>query len=226
MEVLAVLGTSLLSFAALFVIAKLMGKKQIAQLEYIDYIIGISIGSIAAQMAVDTSTPFYHYLIAMGIYLVIDIIITLVSRKSFLLKKVFKGRPILLIDDGKLLYNNLKKSKLDLNELLALCRSKNYFDINDIAFCIFENNGQISILPKSHATPLASGDMNIKKERPKLSVEFIIDGIIISEALKQTNKNKAWLLDKLNQKSAQNIQDIALASYDVQNDDIIVFFKN
>ncbi|MDD4002954.1 MAG: DUF421 domain-containing protein [Clostridia bacterium] len=226
MKTLQVLGIAALSFAALFLIAKIMGKKQLSQLEFIDYVVGISIGSTAAQMSADTSTPFYHYLISMGVYLALDVLITLISRKTFKLKGFFKGMPLVLINDGKLLYENLKKSKLDINELLALCRIKNYFNINDIAFCIFETNGEISVLPKSHATPVVSGDMNIKKEHPNLSIDFIIDGAIISHALREAGKSKAWLLEKLKEKNAYKLEDIALVNFDIQKDDIAVYFKN
>lgn len=224
-EFLNVFFTAALSFVALFIIAKIMGKKQISQLDFIDYAVGISIGSIAAQMATDASIPFYHYLAAMSIYMLLDIIVAYLSVKSIWFRKIFRGKHVLLINDGKLLYENLSKSKLDLSELLAMCRAKDYFNINDIAFCIFETNGDISILPKSHATPLVSGDMNISTKRPYLSIDFILDGQIIDNAIKQAGKTKAWLLDKLKEKSADNLENIALVNYNIEKDDISIYYK-
>jgi len=225
-DYIRVLLTATLSFVVLFIISKLMGKKQIAQLDFVDYVVGISIGSIAAQMSVDGDIPYYHFITAMAIYLVLDIMITFFSRKSTFFRKIFKGKPIILIYDGKLIYKNIKKSKLSINDFLSLCRKKDYFNINDISYCVFETNGELSILPNSYATPIVSGDMDIKKSPPNLSIDFIIDGKIIDNALKQVGKTKSWLQDKLKSKSVEKVNNIALAIYNNQNDDVKLFFKN
>jgi uncharacterized membrane protein YcaP (DUF421 family) len=223
-EILQILFTSATSFITLFIIAKLMGKKQISELSFVDYVVGISIGSISAAMAVDSETPFYHFLIAMAIYLLFDYIISLLSIKSIVMKNFLRGAPVLLIYDGRLQYENLKKSMLDINEFLALCREKNFFDINDIAYCVYETNGGISILPKSHASPILAGDMNLAGKRPALSIDFIIDGQIMDKALKQAGKKREWLLEKLKNKNVK-VEDVALANYVKQKDDIVVYFK-
>ncbi len=224
-DIVTVLFTASLSFAALFLIAKLMGKNQISELNFVDYAVGISIGSIAAQMSIDNEIPFYHYLAAMFIYFLFDMVISYISLKSLKMKKLLRGTPQILINDGKLEYENFKKNRLDINEFLAMCREKNYFDINDIAYCIYETNGEISILPKSHATPLVSGDMNISKARPSLTADMVIDGQIIDKALEKEGKTADWLLNKLKSKNA-DLDNIALANYNKQNDDVIIFFKN
>lgn len=224
MEALRVVLTGAASFLALFIIAKIMGKKQIAQLEFVDYVVGISIGSIAAQMAVDGEIPQYHFLIAMAMYALLDFILNLLSRKCIKLRKVLQGTPLILVYDGKLIYENLVKSKLDLNQFLSLCREKNYFDVNDIAYCIFETNGQLSILPKANASPTTCGDMNLEKGKPALSIDFVMDGRIIENALREAGKDKQWLLEKLGI-SEEEVKSIALATYDRENDDIIVHRK-
>lgn len=226
MEVIRVFLTAASSFLSLFIIAKIMGKKQIAQLEFVDYVVGISIGSIAAQMAVDSEIPHYHFLIAMGLYAALDFLANLLSRKSIKLRKFLKGKPLVLVYDGKLDYQNLVKSKLDINEFMALCREKDFFDINDIAYCLFETNGQVSILPKKEASPTTCGDLNLEKEPPALSIDFIMDGRIIEPALKEAGKDKKWLLQKLNIKDEEEIKSIALATYDRKNDTVIAHKKN
>ena len=124
-EILKIVIFSIISVVYLFIISKILGKKQIAQLEFIDYVIGISIGSIAAEMATDLNeTPFYHYLIAMTTFFLFDVLITFLGRKGFRLKNFLKGKPIMVIYEGKINYRNLKKSKLDVNELCSLCREK------------------------------------------------------------------------------------------------------
>lgn len=219
-----VILTATSSFLALFIIAKIMGKKQIAQLEFVDYVVGISIGSIAAQMAVDSQIPQYHFLIAMALYAALDFIINLLSRKSIKIRKLLQGTPLILVYNGKLNYENLVKSKLDLNQFLSMCREKNFFDVNDIAYCIFETDGQLSILPKENASPTTCGDMNLDKEKSSLSIDFIMDGRIIENALKEAGKDKKWLLSKLGM-SEEEVKSVALASYDKKNDDVIAHYK-
>lgn len=110
MEVVKVILHALLAFFILFVISKILGKKQVAQLEFTDYVIGISIGSIAAQMAIDPKIPYYHFIVGMAIFGLVDLLITIVSRKATVLNKIFKGVPIILVDKGNLVYKNLKKA--------------------------------------------------------------------------------------------------------------------
>src|SRR5690554_8233766 len=100
------------SFAVLFIISKILGKKQVAQLEFIDYAVGISIGSIAAQMAIDPEIPYYHFIAAMVIYGILSLAVTLIGRKTPLLKRALKGGPLIIINKGEIDYKKLKQSKL------------------------------------------------------------------------------------------------------------------
>ena len=103
-DALAVLYKSLFAFIVLFIISKILGKKQVAQLEFIDYVIGISIGSIAAEMTTVNDKPLHHFVVAMAVFGALDLFITLISRKTRFLKKLLKGRPIILISNGEIVY--------------------------------------------------------------------------------------------------------------------------
>lgn len=215
------------SVLSLFVLSKLIGKKQIAQLEFIDYILGISIGSIAAEMATDVDDkPIYYYIIAMLIFVIIDIIFSYVSKKSPLLKTLIKGRPLAIIYDGKLNYKALKKSKLDVNDIISLCRDKNYFDISKIAYAILENNGSISIMPKIEYTPITLTDMNIIKSPSKLPCYLIIDGEISYSSLNQIGKSKTWLMAQINLSDDKQLKKIIIAIYDYENQNVMATYKN
>ncbi len=226
MEIGKVVLNAVISFFFLFLIAKIMGKKQIAQLDFIDYIIGISLGSIAAQMSFDTEIPFYYFLIAMTVFTLLEIAMSLIGRKSAFLKNVIVGKPVILVQDGKLLYKNIKKTKLTINEFLSLCREKDYFDISDIAYCIFETSGKISILPKSGATPVVANNLDIKLPPATLSAEVILDGKVVDVALDDLNKSKDWLFGKLNIENDEQVKAIALATYDNTNDIFYVHPKD
>ncbi|MFA6860010.1 MAG: DUF421 domain-containing protein [Clostridia bacterium] len=225
-EILRVVINTLISFAYLFIIAKLLGKKQIAQLEFTDYVLGISIGSIAAQMTFDTEIPFYFFLIAMTIFMVLALILNYLEITPTFLKTIIKGKPHILIEDGKINYKEIKKVRFDMNDLLSLCRLKNYFDIDEIAFAILETNGQLSILPKSENKPATLEHLKIKDKKSSLSIDFIIEGKIVEKALNQAEKSKDWLYKKLNISSKNDLKNIVLATYDEENDEIIVHNKN
>ena len=195
--VLRVVVYSVSGFLFLFVVTKIMGKKQIAQLSFLDYVVGISLGSIAAEMATDPDRPFYHFFIAMALYLVLDICLTLVARKGTLLKKFLRGRPLILVEQGRINYQNLMRSKLDINDLLSLCRAKGYFDLRDVAFCIFETSGEISVLPAPRAVAAKSVEVGNQPPTPSLSKDVVVDGEIVDGALEQIGKDKAWLLRRL-----------------------------
>ena len=135
-DLLKVLGTSVASIVALFLLAKLMGNKQISQLSMFDYIVGITIGSIAAEMATDLESPL-RSLLAMVVYGLLAFFISVLTSKSLRARRVITGRPILLMSDGKIYRDNLKRARLDLTEFLALCRVSGYFDLSAISVCAY-----------------------------------------------------------------------------------------
>ena len=226
MDALDILFTSALSFVALFIIAKLLGKKQVGELDFIDYVVGISIGSIAAEMATNTADkPFYDYLISFAVYFLLTLIIDILSTKTNLLKKFFKGSPLVIIKDGKIDYEQLKKSKLDINDIISLAREKNYFNFDDIAYGIFETDGTLSVLPKSNLQPLVSEDLNLHKPKTTLPQNVIVDGQVSKFALKFLEKDTTWLYDRLNIKTKKDLKNILLAVYNIDEDNFVIHLK-
>ena len=137
-----------------FVLTKLLGYKQMSQLSMFDYINGISIGSIAAEMATTVDGSFMKPLLAMTIYAVLVYFIDLLAVKSLKFRRFFGGRSLVLFENGKLYKENLRKAKIDVSEFLTECRLLGYFDINDISMAMMENNGKISVLPTTGRGPL------------------------------------------------------------------------
>ena len=226
MDALDILFTSALSFVALFIIAKLLGKKQVGELDFIDYVVGISIGSIAAEMATNTADkPFYDYLISFAVYFLLTLIIDILSTKTNLLKKFFKGAPLVIIKDGKIDYEQLKKSKLDINDIISLAREKNYFNFDDIAYGIFETDGTLSVLPKSNLQPLVSKDLNLHKPKTTLPQNVVVDGQVSKFALKFLEKDTTWLYDRLNIKTKKDLKNILLAVYNIDEDNFVIHLK-
>ncbi|MCM1534068.1 MAG: DUF421 domain-containing protein [Corallococcus sp.] len=213
-DILKVVLFSALSYATLFVISKLLGKKQIAELDFIDYVTGISIGSIAAEMATETDIPFYYYLIAMGIFFLFDIVVTLLGRKSNCFKRFLRGVPLIIVNRGEVDFKALKKSKIDFYDLVGLAREKGYFDISEIEYAVFETNGELSILASDKSRQLKREDFpSIPEEKTELTSYLIVDGQISSFALNQINRDKKWLKSQLQEQDVE-LGKILYATYD------------
>lgn len=205
---------SVLSLIVLFLITRFMGKKQISQLTFFDYTIGISIGSIAAEMASTDEEPYLHTLLAMIIYGLLAILISVITNKSMKARRFFTGRAFLLIQNGKILERNLAKAKLDVNDLLAAARIEGYFDLSDIAYGVLETNGRMSFLPVASKTPVTAGDIGIPLTQASLCANIIIDGVIMRENLKMAGFDETWLSRALSEQHAPPTAEIVLACVD------------
>lgn len=221
MDFIKVILTSLLSAVSLFTIAKIMGHKQMAQLDFFDYINGITIGSIAAEMATELEAP-WKPLIAMVIYGAVSISLTLIAHKFPKTRKYINGTPTIIMNNGKLYPKNMKKAKLELSEFMVMCRQEGYFNINDIQTAIFEYNGRLTILPISNQRPLTPEDMNISPESEEINTEIIMDGQILHENLKRLGLNLTWLENQLKKQKYKNAKEIFLGICD-QNNNVSLF---
>lgn len=205
--------TALGSFGALFLSAKLIGHKQIAQLDFFDYITGITIGSIAAEMATDLEAP-WKSMTAMLIYGGVTVLLSVVSNRFPRTRKYLNGTPTILMDHGKLYRENLKKAKLDLSEFMVMCRQQGYFDLSNIQTAVFEYNGKLTILPVSSQRPATPNDLNLAPEQELLFTELIMDGRILEDNLKRMGLDLAWLTKQLEQSHIHSAEDVFLALCD------------
>jgi uncharacterized membrane protein YcaP (DUF421 family) len=192
----------------------MLGKKQVSQLSAFDYVIGISMGSIAAEMTINTDAPFFDGLVAMIAYALIAYIISWLTIKSLGLRKFFTGTPIILIQDGKIIRKNLRKSLLDINDLMQECRSSGYFNIDDIAYAVMEACGKLSFLPKTPKRPVTLEDLNKTDTKAGLCANVIIDGKIMDKALKSIKKDEKWLMKEIKKQGYDNPENIFLAIVD------------
>ena len=216
MDILKIIITSAVSLLVLFLLTKLMGSKQVSQLNMFDYIIGISIGSIAAEMATELDTPI-NSLTAMIVYGVIAAAVSLVSQKSLKARKVLSGKSLVLLDNGKLYRKNMKKARMDINDFLMQCRSQGYFDLSQIQTAVMEFNGRMSILPVSTNRPLTPQDMKLAPEQEYMTTAVIADGVIVEDNLKHTGNNYIWLKKQLSEQGYKAPEDVFLAMCDNNN---------
>lgn len=217
MEIFKICLSSLGSIFVLFILMKILGNRQMSQLTMFDYINGITIGSIAAEMATSLEDDFMKPLLAMIIYTAIILLLSKISEKSLKARLIISGKALVLYKNGELNYANFKKAKLDIDEFLTQCRINGYFNLADLEMAILETNGHISFLPLSNKRFVTPEDLNIFPEQEKAVFNIIMDGRIIEENLIASGNNKTWLENNMKKQKVTNISDIFLATCDHNN---------
>lgn len=208
---------SITSLFILFILSKLMGNKEISQLTMFDYTIGISIGSIAAEMATSLENNFIEPLIAMVIYAAISILISYLSAKFLPFRRVVEGKSIILYQNGKIYRGNLKKMNLNASEFLMQCRINGYFNLADLQTVILEPNGKMSFLPKSSKRPTTPDDLSIRPLPEEIVINLILDGKILKQSLAYIHHDENWLMKECKKQGYSHLDQIFLATYDNQN---------
>lgn len=204
------------SLFTLFILSKIMGYRQMSQMSMFDYINGITIGSIAAEMATSLDKNPLHAILAMAVYAFFVVLLSYVSTKSIVLRRIIVGRPIVLLSGGTIYEKNLKKAKIDINEFLTQCRVAGYFDISKLQNAVLEPDGRISFLPLSTDRPLTATDVNLSPEQESMTANVIIDGHIMEKNLSHTGRDETWLHRQLKAQNADNVRDVLLAFVDMQ----------
>ena len=224
MELLDVILRCLISLVTLFLVTKMIGKKQISQLSLFDYVIGISIGNFAAEMSINLESEYLHGVVAVIVFGLVAYLVSILTMKSLRVRKFFQGDPTMLIQDGKILYKGLKKAKFDVNDLLEECRINGYFDVAEIDYALMEANGEISFKLKPEYEAPQNKDLNVNKTKNGLCANIVIDGRVIDNTLKQMNKNEEWLNHELKVRGVKK-EDILLATLDL-NEKLEIYGRN
>ena len=225
MEILKIIGLSLGSIIVLFVLTKIVGQREMSGLSIFDFMIAITIGSIAAEMATSLEDNFMQPLIAMVIYAAVTLIISFINMKFIKLRPIFSGKTLILYDNGTLFKENFKKAKIDLNEFLSQCRTNGYFNLSDIKTALLEENGKISFLPYSDKRPANASDFYIKPNEDGVAINLIMDGKIMEENLKKLGFEYKWLNKMLEQQGITKIDNIFLATYTIDGN-LSVYLTN
>jgi uncharacterized membrane protein YcaP (DUF421 family) len=189
-----------------------MGKKQISQLSFFDYVVGITIGSIAATLSVDDTITYSRGITALVIWAISPIAISYINLKSMRARRIFEGIPTILIQNGRIIKSNLKKEKIHLNDLLEELRIKGVFNIEDVEFAILETSGKMSVQLRSQEQPVTPSDLNIPTHYKGLTANLIIDGKIMHDNLNLVGLDENWLTNELHKKDIQSADQVFLAS--------------
>lgn len=208
---------SILFIIVLMVMTRLLGKKQISEISFFEYVSGITIGSIAGEVIMGLERNIGHGVLAIVIFALITLLVDTISLKSKKFRDIVEGTGTIIIKDGKVMEDNLKKEKYSIDELESLLRQKNVFSMADVEFAILEPKGDLSVLLKKENRPLTSKDMNLKVANDKVPQTVIMDGSIINDALSAAGKDQNWLHTELD-KLGVTIENVFMAQVDSYGD--------
>ncbi len=211
---LVVFVRALVLYIIVVITMRIMGKRQIGQLQPFELAIAIMISELAAVPMQNTGIPLVNGIIPILTLLAAQLIISLLSFKSIRARAVICGKPSILIEKGIINETELKKQLYTLNDLLEQLRIKNYPNLADVEYAILETNGQISVIPKSQKRSLTPQDMDIKTDYEGLTIDVIIDGHIMHKNLKIANKDIQWLRHELRKQQFDSESEILFACVD------------
>lgn len=214
--ILVVIIRSLISFFALLLLVRLMGKQQVAELTFFDYVVGITIGSIASTLSVAVNQNTVATLAGMVLWTLLPILLGYLTLHSVWIRKVVAGEGTIVIENGKILEKNLAKIRITIDDLISQLRTKGIFNITDVEFALFESNGKLSIQKKSQKRPVTPGDLNLSTSYEGLPTNLIEDGIILIDALRSLKLSQAWLQHQLKKVNIQDIKQVSLAQLDTE----------
>ena len=225
MELLNVTLRAISSLVALFLVTKMLGKKQVSQLSLFDYVIGISIGNFAAEMTINLESNEIYGIWAVVLFGMVAYIIGILTMKSMRIRRFFMSKPTVIIDSGEIIYKNLKRINLDINDMLEQVRSAGYFDLYEVESAVMEANGNLSILPKSDYKPITLKDINKKETNSGLCANVVIDGKIMEKNLVNINKTKKWLETAIKKQGYSDLSKILLVTVN-KKDEIRIYKKH
>lgn len=213
-EGLVVLVRGIIGFFTLLIFARILGKQQISQLDFFDYVLGITIGSIAATLTTDLSSRAWPHWVGLLTWAALGYLMELITNKWIYIGKYIDGEPTVVIMNGKIMESALKKMKFRAADLLQMLRNKDVFDLNQVEYAIIEPNGQLSVLKKSEYQPLTPKDMNKNVPSASISRELVYNGVVFHQNLQDIGKDERWLMKELKKHDVKQLSEVFLVLID------------
>lgn len=203
----------IISFSLLFLLIKIIGKKIINQITPFTFIAAIVLGELLGNGVYDESVSVWHIVYSMSLWALLVLTMEILGQKSLILRKLFEGKPSVLIYNGIINRDQLKKNKMTINQLQSLLRQSETFSIREVAFCYLETNGSLSILKKSQKQKLQQEDLNLAPKNVYVPVTFIRDGELLVDELIELGRNEKWLLQQLQSLNIYDIKNVFIAEW-------------
>lgn len=205
---------TIILYTVVVVVMRIMGKRQIGELQPFELVIAIMISELAAVPMQDTGIPLLNGIIPILTLMIIEVAISYITLKSRNARKIVCGSPSVLIKDGKILEDQMRIQRFNLSDLMEELRTSGYLNLSDVEFAILETSGKVSIIPKSDSTPVTRKDLNIKQPEELLPLAIIMDGELIEHNLQISGQNMTWLMERLKENGAKGINDVFIAIID------------
>lgn len=211
---LVVFSRALILYLLVVIVMRIMGKRQIGQLQPFEFVITIMLAELAAVPMQNTGIPLINGIIPIATLLVAQVAFSFLNLKSEKARAIICGKPSILIEGGRIVQDEFEKQRYTINDLMEQLRSKNIANIADVEFAILETSGQISVIPKSQKRPVIPEDIKIETQYEGLPVELIVDGRILSNNLKKIGLDKNWLRQELNKLGISDESQVLFSSID------------
>jgi len=204
----------LVAYFLLLFLTRIMGRKMISQITFFDFVVGVIVGSVAANLSVSQKKPIVSGITVLIVLALITVTLDFSHVKSLFIRKLTNPEPVTVVENGKIIEDNLLKTRLTIDNLMMLLREKNAYNIADVEFAMFETDGKLSVLKKSQKQAVTPSDLNISTTYAGVTKDIIIDGELMEDNLKNVMLNKDWLMGKLRENNFTRIEDVFYAGLD------------
>jgi uncharacterized membrane protein YcaP (DUF421 family) len=202
------------AFVLSLFLVRIMGRKLISQMTFFDFVVGVALGSTVAALAIGPNNTAYNAVTVLVVFTLLAVITGVLHLRSQGFRKLIESEPVTMIANGQIVEGNLAKTRLSLNDLLMLLREKNVFNIGDVEFALLENDGKLSVLPKSQKQPVTPSDLNLATGYKGLTRDLILDGEVMVENLKDAGLDESWLTSRLQAQGTGGVKEVFYAGLD------------
>lgn len=210
-ETLLVFIRSVLAFVWLFFLTRLVGRKQVSELSFTEYVVGITIGSIAAQASTDPQNRFLDGVVGVAVWALAAVGLSYIQLKSKAARKFIEGEPIVVIARGKINEQGLRQARLSTSELMDLLRQRDVFDLRQVDWALLETDGQLTVLKKPEYQPLTPKTAGLPPGSAGLPQVVVADGEVLADALRAAGKDRTWLERELAREGVDDVRQVMLA---------------
>jgi uncharacterized membrane protein YcaP (DUF421 family) len=225
-EVIIILIRSVIAFIVLLLLTRLMGKRQISHLTFFDYCVGITIGSIAAEMSIEQNVKILNGITSLAVWGLFPVVLAFIGLRSRRFQQLTDGRPSIIIKNGEVLEESMKENQLTIDELMLLLREKSIFKISDIEMAVLETNGELSVMKKTSQQPITAQMLSMVLKQEHAPTLLIIEGQILNKNLSELGFSKEWLIKEIQKQGVSDINEVFLAQVDSNSNLFVDLYNN
>ena len=190
-------------YLVLILVVRLMGKRQIGEMEPAEFVVTMLVANLASIPMQDGGIPLFSGLVPILTVLGLELVLSWATLRSLAFRKVLCGKPVILIENGKILQNRLRQTRITLDELMGHLRQKDVLNPQQVQYAILETNGTLSVFPYPEHSPPSAKEAGVKVKPARLPVTLIEDGVLLKENLSRSGKDEAWVEETLGQYEAK-----------------------